>query len=79
MHTHKSMVIPRLWLVTNLTIYSTSPTFAVIFRINKGVELAKLGPLAEFHAQLVGLTAWQVFKTHQETHQRSHHSVIFQL
>ena len=30
------------------------------FGIGKSVELAKLGPLAKLHAQLVGLAAWQV-------------------
>ena len=60
-------------------MYGTPPTHAVPFGIGKGVKLAKLGPLAKFHAQLVGLVAWQVPKTHQGTYHRSHHSVIFQL
>ena len=79
MHTQRLMAIPSPWLVTNLTIYSTPPTCDVIFGIGKGVELAKLGPLAKFHAQLVGLVAWQVPETHQGTFHRSHHSMIFQL
>ena len=54
-------------------------TRTVTFGIGKGVELAKLGPLAKFHAQLVDLVAWQVPKKHQGTHHRSHQSLIFQL
>ena len=65
--------------ITNLTIYGTILTCTVTFDIGKGVELAKLGPLAKFHAQLVDLVAWQVPKKHQGTHHRSHKSVIFQL
>ena len=44
------MAIPRPWLVTNLTMYCTPPIFTVIFGIRKGVELAKLGLSAQFHA-----------------------------
>ena len=51
------MAIPNPWPVTNLAMYSTPPTCAVVFGIYKGVELAKLGSLAKFHAQLVGLVA----------------------
>ena len=67
------------WPITNLTMYGNPSTCAVTFSIGDGVELVKLGLLAEFHAQLVCLAAWQVFKTHQETHHGSHHSVIFKL
>ena len=77
------MAVPKPWLVTNLSMYSTPLICPVIFNISEGVELAKLGPLAKFDAQLVGLVAWKVLKTHQGTHQvihnRSHHSMIFQL
>ena len=73
------MAVLNPWLVANLTIYGIPPTLTVISSISKGVELAKLGPLARFHAQLVSLAAWQVFKTHQGTYHRSHHSIIFQL
>ena len=73
------MAISSPCLVTNVTMYSTPPTCAVIFGIDKGVELAKLCPLAKFHAQLVGLAAWKVSKTHKEIYHRSHHSMIFQL
>ena len=31
------------WIVSNLTMYSTPPTYAVTFGIGEGVELAKLG------------------------------------
>ena len=51
------MTIPSPWVVTNLSMYSTLPTRAVTFGIGKGVELAKLGPLAKLHTQLVGLAA----------------------
>ena len=60
------MAIPNPWLVSNITIYSTHLTCAEIFGIAKGVELAKLGSLAKFHAQLVGLVAWQVPKHNRE-------------
>ena len=79
MHTWRLIAIPSPWQVTNLTIYSTLPTCTVLFGISKGVELAKLGSLARFHAQLVGLAAWQVPRTHQGTDHRSHYIVIFQL
>ena len=79
MHTQRSMAIPSPWLVTNPTMYGTPPTRTVTFGISKGVESTKLGLLAKFHAQLVGLMAWQVSKTHQRTHHIPHHSVIFQL
>ena len=59
MHTWGSIAITSPWLVTNLTMYGTPLTCAVTFIIG-GVKLAKLGPLAIFHAQLVGLAAWQV-------------------
>ena len=51
------MAIPSPWLVTNLTIYSTPPTCAVIFGVSECVELARLGFLARFYAQLIGLAA----------------------
>ena len=73
------MAIPSTWLVTNLTMYSTPLNCAVTFGIGEGVESAKLGLLAKFHTQLVGLAAWKVLKTHQGTHHRSYHSMIFQL
>ena len=57
-HTQRLMAIPSPWIVTNLTMYGTPPTCAVTFGIGKGVESAKLGPLAKFHAQLVSLAAW---------------------
>ena len=43
------MAIPSPWLVTNLTMYDTSPTKAVTFGIGNGVELVILGLLAKFH------------------------------
>ena len=73
------MAVPSPWPVTNLTMYGNPLTCAMIFGISKCVELAKLGLFAKFHAQLVHLVASQAFKTHQGTHCRSHHSVIFQL
>ena len=45
-------------------MYSSTPTYAVLFGIGKDVEYAKLGLLAKFHAQLVGLVAWQVPNTY---------------
>ena len=79
MHTWRLIALPSPWLVTTLTMYGTPPTCTVIFGIDKGVKLAKLGPLAKFYAQLVGLAAWKVLKTHWGTYYRSHHSVIFQM
>ena len=58
MYIQRSVAIPSLWLVTNLTIYGTPPTHAVMFGIGKGVEWAKLGPLAKFHSQLVGFLGY---------------------
>ena len=58
-------------------MYGTPPTCALILGIGKGVESTKLGFLAKIHTQLVGLVAWHVPKTHQGTHQRSYHNVIF--
>ena len=60
MHTQRLMAIPSPWPVTNLTMYSTPPIYAVIFGIGDGVELAKMSLLAKFHAQFVCLVAWQV-------------------
>ena len=51
------MAVPIPWLVTNLTMYGNPQAHVMIFSIGKGVELAKLGPLAKFHAQLVVLVA----------------------
>ena len=79
MHNQRSIVIPSPWPVTNPTIYSTLPIYTVIFNIGNGVESIKLGLFAKFHAQLVGLVAWQVPKTHQGTHQRSHHNMVFSM
>ena len=79
MHTQRSIAILSPWLVTNLTMYSTTSTCKIIFDIRKGVEYTKLGLLAKFHAQLVGLAALQVPTTHQGTHQRFYHSEVFQL
>ena len=45
-------------------MYGIPPTCAVILGIGKGIELAKLGPLAKFHTQLVSLVAGQVPETH---------------
>ena len=58
MHTWRLVVIPSPWLVTNLTMYGTLLTCTMTFGISKGVESANLGPLAKFHAQLVGLVSW---------------------
>ena len=71
------MVIPSPWSVTNLTMYNTLPTCTVIFGVGVDVELVKLGLLAKFNAQLIGLSAWQVPKIHQGTYQKSQQSVIF--
>ena len=79
MHTWRLMAIPIPWLVTNLTMYSTPPTCAVAFGNGQCEELAKLGPLTEFHTQLISLEAWQVPRLHQKTYNRSYYSVIFQL
>ena len=49
-------------------MYSTPPTCTVTFSIGKGVESAKLGLSAKFHAQLVGVAALQVPKTHEGNH-----------
>ena len=76
MHTWRLMAIPSPWTVINLAMYSTPPTCTMTFGIFKGVELVKLGFLAKFYAQLVGLAAWQAPKTHQRTQKRSHHSII---
>ena len=45
-------------------MYGTLPTCAVTFSISKGVELVKLDLLTKFYAQLIGLEACQVLKTH---------------
>ena len=42
------MAIPSPWLVINITMYGTPPTCTVIFSITEGVELEKLGALANF-------------------------------
>ena len=79
MYNQRLIAIFSPWLVSNLTIYGNLPRCIVTFGISKGVESAKLGPLSKFHAQLVGLAACQVPKTHQGTYHRSHYSVIFLL
>ena len=73
------MAIPNPWLVINLTMYGTPLFCAMTFSIDNSVELVNLDLLAKFYAQLVSLAAWKVLKTHQGTHHRSYHSVIFQL
>ena len=60
MHTQRSIAILSPWLVTNLAIYNTPETHAVIFSINNFVESVTLGLLAKFYAQLVGLATGQV-------------------
>ena len=47
-HTWRLIVIPRPWPVTNLIMYSTHLTCAVIFGIDNGVESIKLVLLASF-------------------------------
>ena len=60
MHIQRSIAIPSLWIVANLTMYSNPLICAVMFGISNGVESVKLGLLTRFHAQLVSLAAWQV-------------------
>ena len=57
MHNWRSMAIPSPWPVTNLTMYSTPPTCAVIFGIGNSVGLVKLGIVSTFYIQLVGLAS----------------------
>ena len=71
------MAIPSFWPVINLTVFSSLPICTMTISIHDGVESVKLGLLAKLHAQLVTLAAWNIFKRHQGTHNRSHHSVIF--
>ena len=71
------MAIPSPWPVTNLTMYSTPLTCAMILSIGDSVELVELGLLAKFYTQLVCLVAWQVPKSHQGTCHRSYHNVFF--
>ena len=58
MYTQTSITIPRPWIKTNPTMYSTPTTHAVTFGISIGMESAKLGFLSKSYAQLISVAVW---------------------